>query len=439
MSAMVFLMAQLDGTLTLLALITAPLMVGASLLFGKPLRAAAELKRQIESRMQSHIQQTLTGIPVVQAFAQEEREHKRFQRFATAAIAAQQRNALAGNFNSLSSGLIATLGTGVILWAGARHVVSGSLSLGSLLVFLAYLVSLQTQMKILANIHTALQNVGASVQRVMEVLEASPEIPDSPGAPAWPVVHGHVRLENVVFGYARGCPVLRGVSLEARQGETIALIGRTGAGKSTLVSLIPRLFDPWQGCVLVDGRDVREARLKSLRQQIALVLQEPFLFPLAIADNIAYGRPEASRAEIEAAGRAANAHRFIAQLPQGYDTLLGERGATLSGGERQRLSIARALLKNAPILILDEPTSALDAQTEGALFEALERLMEGRTTLMIAHRLSTVRRADRIIVLHEGKIVEAGTHDELLARGDFYARSYSLQFEGAQPSAVLAG
>jgi ATP-binding cassette subfamily B protein/subfamily B ATP-binding cassette protein MsbA len=439
MGAMVFLMAQLDVTLTLLALMAAPFMVGASLLFGKPLRAAAELKREIESRIQSHIQQTLTGIPVVQAFVQEEREHKRFQQFATAAIAAQQRSALAGNFNSLSSGLFTSLGTGVILWVGARHVIDGTLTIGSLLVFLAYLVSLQTQMKVFANIHTALQNLGANVNRVMEVLQAAPEISDQPGAAELPAVRGHVRLDNVTFGYDQGRPVLRGVSLEARGGETIALVGRTGAGKSTLVSLIPRLFDPWQGRVLVDGRDVREVGLRSLRQQISLVSQEPFLFPLSIADNIAYGRPEALPQEIEAAARAANAHGFIDQLPKAYDTVLGERGATLSGGERQRLSIARALLKDAPILILDEPTSALDAATEHALFEALERLMKGRTTFIIAHRLCTVRRADRIIVLHEGTIAEAGTHDELLARGEFYARSHNVQFESLQPAAIGAG
>lgn len=439
MLAMVFLMAQLDVTLTLLALGVAPFMVGASFLFGKPLRAAAKLKRESESRIQSHIQQTLTGIPVVQAFVQEERESERFQQFASAAIAAQQRSALVGSFNSLSSGLVVTLGTGAILWIGARHVADGSLSLGSLLVFLAYLVSLQTQMKVFANIHTALQNVSSSVSRVMEVLQAAPEVADQPGAMPLLATRGHVRLENVTFGYELNRPVLRGVSLEARPGETVAIVGSTGAGKSTLVSLIPRFFDPWQGRVLIDNRDAREVGLKSLREQVSLVLQESFLFPLSIADNIAYGRPDASRSDIEAAAVAANAHRFIKQLPQGYDTLLGERGGTLSGGERQRLSIARALLKNAPILILDEPTSALDAETERSLLEALERLMAGRTTFIIAHRLSTVRRADRIIVLREGTIAESGTHEELLARGAFYARSHSIQFEPGQPAAVGTG
>jgi ATP-binding cassette subfamily B protein/subfamily B ATP-binding cassette protein MsbA len=236
-----------------------------------------------------------------------------------------------------------------------------------------------------------------------------------------------VRLEQVTFGYEPGRPVLRAVTLEVQPGETLALVGATGAGKTTLVNLIPRFFDPWEGRVLVEGRDVREVGLQSLRGQLALVLQEPFLLAATVAENIAFGRPDAARPEIEAAARTANAHDFIARLPQGYDTEIGERGATLSGGERQRLAIARALLKNAPILILDEPTSALDAQTEQSLLEALERLMQGRTTFLIAHRLSTVRRADRIVVLQEGQIAESGTPAELEARGGLYARLRQLQ------------
>jgi ATP-binding cassette subfamily B protein/subfamily B ATP-binding cassette protein MsbA len=239
----------------------------------------------------------------------------------------------------------------------------------------------------------------------------------------------------VTFGYERDRPVLHEVSFEARPGELVALVGASGAGKSTLMSLLARFYDPWAGRVTIDGRDVRGVQLRSLRSQIALVLQEPFLFPLTIAENIAYARPDVPRREIEAAARAANAHDFIARLPAGYDTMVGERGATLSGGERQRISIARALVKDAPILILDEPTSAMDAATERSLLEALQRLMRGRTTLIIAHRLSTVRRAHRILGLRDGRIVESGTHDELIDRGGVYARFHALQRGAKVPDA----
>jgi len=245
-------------------------------------------------------------------------------------------------------------------------------------------------------------------------------------------VQGHIRFDSVTFGYEPDRPILKNISLEASPGKTLAIVGPTGAGKSTLVSFIPRFFDPWSGAVIIDGHDVRDIKLTSLRDNVGIVLQEPFLFPVTIAANIAYGRPGATNSEIEEAARDANAHQFIEKLPDGYDTILGERGATLSGGERQRLSIARAFLKNAPVLILDEPTSALDAKTEGMLLEALKRLMKGRTTFIIAHRLSTIRRADEILVLDDGQIVERGRHDELLSNGGLYTSLYDIQFGGRQ-------
>lgn len=275
--------------------------------------------------------------------------------------------------------------------------------------------------------YAALQTIGAKVDRVCEILETEPEVVDRQDGIVPKRVTGHLTFENVTFGYETNRRVLDRVSLEASPGETIAIVGPTGAGKSTLVSMIPRFFDPWEGRVLLDGRDLRDYRVAALRKQVALVLQEPFLFPFSIAQNIAYGVPDATEDHIEQAARDANAHEFIARLPKGYDTAMGERGATLSGGERQRIAIARALLRQPPILILDEPTSALDAGTEDLILQALERLMKGRTTFVIAHRLTTIRKADKIVVMENGQVRQIGNHDELLEQGGTYARFHAIQ------------
>jgi ATP-binding cassette subfamily B protein/subfamily B ATP-binding cassette protein MsbA len=302
-------------------------------------------------------------------------------------------------------------------------------------VFLAYLRSLHGAFTGLLQIYGDVRTAEAGAERVLEVLEADQDIKEMPGAQPLAAVSGtgaglgwHVRLEHVTFGYQAGQPVLEDVTFEVAPGATVGLVGATGAGKSTLAALLTRLVDPWEGRISFGGIDIRQVQLASLRAQVALVLQESFLLPLTVAQNIAYGRPEASREQVVAAAVAADADGFIRRLPQGYDTVLGERGATLSGGEKQRIAIARAFLKDAPVLVLDEPTSALDIGTELRLQAALERLRAGRTTIIIAHRLSTVRHADCIVVLERGHVVEIGNHDELLAAGGAYSRFYSLSF-----------
>ena len=347
---MVVVMASMDVRLTLIAIVLAPLMVLATALLGPPTRRVARAQRDIEGNLHAHVQQVLAGLPVVRSFGQEEREQSRFRAMSSEAVRAHERGSAIGSLATFSGGLVTAIGTAVILLFGAEAVLDGTMTTGALLVFIAYLTALQAQFKALSGVYIGLQVARGGLDRVAEVLDAPPEIVERPGAPALPPVRGHVRIEGVVFGYEPGRAVLRGVRFEARPGETVALVGASGAGKSTLASLVPRLVDPWLGRVTIDGHDVREVSLRSVREQVAVVLQEPFLFPITIAENIAYGRPGASRGDIEAAAGAADAHGFIERLPAGYETIVGERGATLSGGERQRLSIARALLKDAPIL-----------------------------------------------------------------------------------------
>jgi ATP-binding cassette, subfamily B, bacterial len=424
---MIVVMARLDLWLTAVSVAVAPFMAGASYWLAPRIRTAARLRRQVETQLLAHVQQTLSGIPVVQAYNAEDREQARFRQFADAAIGAQKRSAIAGHLHHLGTGLITAAGTALILWMGMSRVLEGTQSLGVILLFLAYLGMLQAQMKVLAGLWAAVHTVSANADRISEVMDAPLDAPESPNAADIGRARGSIGFEGVRFEYETGRPVLDGVDLAVPAGSTVAIVGRSGAGKSTLANLVPRFFDPSAGRVLLDGVDLRDLGIASLRRQIAVVLQDAFLFPVTVAENIAFGSPHATRDQIEQAARAAGAHEFICALPHGYDTVLAERGSNLSGGERQRLSIARALVKDAPILILDEPTASLDMATEAGLLEALRRLMSKRTTLVIAHRLSTIRNADRIVVLDRGRIAESGTHDQLLELGGIYADMYVRQ------------
>jgi ATP-binding cassette subfamily B protein len=428
LAIMFAIMWRIDPGLTLLSLAVVPVMALAFRLYAGPMMTRSYEQQEIESRIYEMTEQTFSAMAVVQAFGREELNDARLRGTLSDALTATLATTRVQIHFKLLIGLASALGTAAILWFGARHALAGRLSVGEIILFLSYLASLYAPLAAIMYSSATIQSAAGSAWRVWEIFETVPEVTDKPGAKALGRAQGHVIFDDVSFGYEAGRSVLQGISLEAKPGEIIALVGPSGAGKSSLVSLLPRFFDPWSGRVLLDGQEISEAQLKSLRSQVALVLQEPFLFPQTIAENIAYGRPDATRAEIEAAAKAANAHEFIMRLPLRYETVIGERGASLSGGERQRISIARALLKDAPILILDEPTSALDAETETALMEALTRLMTERTTFIIAHRLSTIRHAHRIVVLHEGRIVETGTRSELLAKNGMYAEFFRLQF-----------
>jgi ATP-binding cassette subfamily B protein/subfamily B ATP-binding cassette protein MsbA len=405
---MLGVMWAIDPTLSLLALLVAlPMPFLMRWLVPRMSQRSYE-QYEAEGALMAVAEQAITSLPMVQAFGGEAGEEQRFRGGSRRAIRAYLQVTRTQLQYGVAISAMTALGTAALMVLGGLQVEAGNLSVGSLLVFLAYLAASYQPLETLATLSAAYANSEGQARRVMEVLGAEDQVPERPTALPFVRQPDHqgiaVTFDNVSFGYEPGRPVLNGIDLTVEAGETIALVGSTGAGKTTLASLVPRFFDPWEGRVLLDGTDARDLQLRSLRQQVALVLQEPFLLPLSIVENIAYGRPDAAREEIIRAAVAANADEFIRRLPEGYDTVIGERGATLSGGQRQRLAIARALLKDAPILILDEPTSALDTRTEALILEALERLMANRTTLTIAHRMSTTRRADRVVELRDGGI-----------------------------------
>jgi ATP-binding cassette subfamily B protein/subfamily B ATP-binding cassette protein MsbA len=426
--AMFVIMWRLEPTMTLLSLGVAPFLILVIRIFGEGMKDRNLERRNLEGRMMSLVQQALSAIPAVQAFTREKLEYRRFRSQADETVVAYQRATFADMWFKLFVGLVTAVGTAGIMWLGAKYALEGKVSVGTILVFLSYLASLYSPLNSITYTVSTLQHANASADRVMEVLDTPPDIQDSPEAREVKLL-GHVRYKDVTFGYEINRPVLKNISLEADPGEVVAIVGPTGAGKTTLINLLVRFFDPWSGQVLIDNHDIRSLRVNSLRKQVAIVLQEPFIFPITIAENIAYGRPDATHEEIVTAAMAANIDEFIQQLPEGYNTVIGERGATLSGGEKQRLSIARAFLKDSPILILDEPTSALDSRTESLLLDALQRLMKNRTTFIIAHRLSTILDADRIIVINQGQVVEQGRHSELMVLDGIYANLYRRQME----------
>jgi ATP-binding cassette subfamily B protein/subfamily B ATP-binding cassette protein MsbA len=428
LTGMFFVMLWVDWHLTLLALAVCPALFLAIALLNKKMSLAATQARQKQSLVYSVVQRTLSGIRVIQAFTKEEDEERRFVKASTESLAADLRLYNLQNFYYAVVDVTIAAGTATVLWLGARHVLSGNLSVGEMVVFIAYLASLYAPLNNIFQTYGLVQSAKVGVRRAFEILESEESLRD--GSKIFRPVggKGQIAFKDVSFGYNTSQPVLKKINLRVAAGKKIAIVGPTGAGKSTLVGLLPRFYDPQSGRVTIDGIDIREFQLKSVRRQIAMILQPPLVFPLTIRENIAYGRPDASMEEIVSAAQVAQVHDFVEQLPQKYETVVSEQGSTLSEGQKLRLTIARGLLLNAPILILDEPTSSVDSETEALIMEGLEQLMAGRTTFIIAHRLSTVRQADLILVLRDGQIVEQGTFAELLRRHGPFATLYRTQF-----------
>lgn len=417
------LLMILSPKITLITIIALPLITIPITVLGKTLRRFARHDAEEDAYLVDVMQETIQGMQIVKAFGTERHERKRFRRVARGQVRRQIRRQRVALAAPAVTEVLTMAAMGLVLIAGAYVVLKlQEMTPGSFIVYLVALTRFYKPMKGLSSGMMKIQTGLASADRVFEIIDARPVVVEKPGAIELPPIRDSIVFDNVTFAYRKGLePVLREFSLEVPRGARYALVGKSGAGKTTVTKLIPRFYDPNEGAIRIDGQDLRDVTFASLRRQIAMVTQETILFDASVFDNIAYGRRNATREQVEAAARAANAHEFIMALPQGYDTRIGERGGQLSGGQRQRIAIARALLRNVPILILDEATSALDNESEALVQEALERLMENRTVLVIAHRLSTVRDADQIVVMHESRVAEQGTHEVLMARGGRYA------------------
>ncbi len=419
----------MNWRLCLLILLLLPVLVLVARFFGRRLKALSTAIQDQTASITTLAEEVIAGIRVVKSFVQTGREARRFARQTDQALQVALRRAAVLAVFVPTITLLTFAAAAAVLWYGGRQVIEGTVSPGDLFAFVLFAGILIGPFGSAARVFAQIKEAQGAMQRVFEILDQQPDVRDRPDASDLPPIGGHVQAQGVSFAYDPRQPVLADVSFEAKPGEMVAIVGPTGAGKTTLVNLLHRFYDPTEGTVTIDGYDLRQVRLESLYRQIALVPQESILFGGTILDNIRYGREEAAEHDVIAASRAANAHDFIVAMPDGYQTLVGEKGVNLSGGQRQRLALARAVLKNPRILILDEATSALDSESERLVQEALDRLMEGRTTFVIAHRLTTIQRADRILVLNKGRIVEEGTHASLMERKGLYHYLYTLRLE----------
>ncbi len=426
--ASIVAMICLDWKLFLFTFCTFPVVIGFIDFFGKRIRKSGSKIQGTTADLTSVLQEVVSSARVVKSFVREPYEIDRFERENIHNFRAHMKYVRLSATLTPTIEFVAAIGVTMILWFGGNSVINGDITAGALVAFLTYAVNISNPIKRLSKVIAHIQRALAAADRVFNVLDMPELIKNVPDAKELPHVKGNVEFQNVSFTYDTEEPILNNVSFKAEPGQVVALVGPSGAGKSTVASLLPRFYEVTDGKIVVDGYDIREVTMESLREQVGIVPQETMLFNGTVYDNILYGRLDATKEEIEAAAKAANAHHFIMELPNGYDTQLGDRGVNMSGGQRQRIAIARAILKNPQILILDEATSALDTQSERVVQEALDRLMVGRTSFVIAHRLSTIKNADKILVMEKGKIVEEGSHEELMARNGLYAHLYQIQY-----------